>query len=79
MIIKSFNPFPKFRKEKKEVEDPPKKIVEKWMIILKIHKYEGHQDMILRKYKNHIQQQYFKGDQNKLKSIPIFQLQYWKP
>ena len=58
--MKSFNPFPKSRKEKKEVEDPPKKIVEKWMIILKIHKYEGHQDMILQKYKNHIQQQYFR-------------------
>ena len=45
--MKSFNPFPKSRKEKKEVEDPPKKIVEKWMIILKIHKNEGYQDMFL--------------------------------
>ena len=60
LIMLIFNPSPKARKEKKEVEDPPKKIVEKWMIILKIHKYEGHQDMILQKYKNHIQQQYFR-------------------
>ena len=59
LITQIFNPFPKFRKEKKEVEDPPKKIAEKWMIILKAHKYKKHQDMIYSNYKNLIQQQIF--------------------
>lgn len=42
LITQIFNPSPKAWKEKKELGDPPKKIVEKWMIILKIHKYSKH-------------------------------------